>query len=132
MTGAAPKTILIVDDDPQIRKLLDAILKRDGYGIITAANGRQALQELDKQAVDLVITDLLMPEKEGIETIMEIRHKFTGMPIIAISGGGRLNPQTYLKIAKSLGAVRTMTKPIDTAMLRAMAKDLLIDSGQDT
>jgi DNA-binding response OmpR family regulator len=132
MTGAAPKTILIVDDDPQIRKLLGAILKRDGYGIITAANGRQALQELDKQAVDLVITDLLMPEKEGIETIMEIRHKFTGMPIIAISGGGRLNPQTYLKIAKSLGAVRTMTKPIDTAMLRAMAKDLLVDSGQDT
>jgi DNA-binding response OmpR family regulator len=132
MTGAAPRTILIVDDDPQIRKLLGAILKRDGYGIITAANGRQALQELDKQAVDLVITDLLMPEKEGIETIMEIRHKFTGMPIIAISGGGRLNPQTYLKIAKSLGAVRTMTKPIDTAMLRAMAKDLLVDSGQDT
>lgn len=132
MTGADPKTILIVDDDPQIRKLLGAILKRDGYGIITAANGRQALQELDNQAVDLVITDLIMPEKEGIETIIEIRRKFTGMPIIAISGGGRLNPQTYLKIARSLGAVRTMTKPIDTVMLRAMVKDLLVDSREDT
>lgn len=128
MTATAPQTILIVDDDPQIRKLLGAILKRDGYGIITAPDGRQALRELDNQAVDLVITDLIMPGKEGIETIMEMRKKIPGMPIIAISGGGKLNPQTYLEIARSLGAVRTMSKPIDPASLTATVKDLLADS----
>jgi DNA-binding response OmpR family regulator len=128
MTATAPQTILIVDDDPQIRKLLSAILKRDGYGIITAPDGRQALRELDNQAVDLVITDLIMPGKEGIETIMEIRKKIPGMPIIAISGGGKLNPQTYLDIARSLGAVRTMSKPINPASLTATVKDLLADS----
>jgi DNA-binding response OmpR family regulator len=128
MTATAPQTILIVDDDPQIRKLLSAILKRDGYGIITAPDGRQALRELDNQAVDLVITDLIMPGKEGIETIMEMRKKIPGMPIIAISGGGKLNPQTYLDIARSLGAVRTMSKPIDPASLTATVKDLLADS----
>jgi DNA-binding response OmpR family regulator len=128
MTATAPQTILIVDDDPQIRKLLSAILKRDGYGIITAPDGRQALRELDNQAVDLVITDLIMPGKEGIETIMEMRKKIPGMPIIAISGGGKLNPQTYLDIARSLGAVRTMSKPINPASLTATVKDLLADS----
>ena len=125
MPTATQKTILVVDDDPQIRKLITAILKREKYGVITAANGGLALEALENQAVDLVITDLIMPEKEGIETIMEIRQKHPTLPIIAISGGGKLNPKTYLNIAKNIGAVSTMTKPIDTAHLKSMVKEQL-------
>ena len=126
MPTATQKTILVVDDDPQIRKLITAILKREQYGVITAANGNLALEALETHAVDLVITDLIMPEKEGIETIMEIRQKHRTLPIIAISGGGKLNPKTYLNIAMSIGAVSTMTKPIDTAHLKSMVKNLLV------
>jgi DNA-binding NtrC family response regulator len=131
MTTMTKKTILIVDDDAQIRKLITAILKREGYDVITAANGRLALQALASQVADLVITDLIMPEKEGIETIMEIKQKHPGIPVIAISGGGKLNPKTYLGIAMQIGAVSTMTKPIDTASLKAMVRGLLGES-QDT
>jgi DNA-binding NtrC family response regulator len=128
MSTTAQKTILVVDDDPQIRKLITAILKREKYGVITAANGNLALKALENQAVDLVITDLIMPEKEGIETIMEMRQTHPSIPIIAISGGGKLNPKTYLNIAKNIGAVSTMTKPIDTADLKSMVKNLLCAS----
>ncbi|WP_419661562.1 response regulator receiver protein [Desulfosarcina variabilis str. Montpellier] len=128
MSTTAQKTILVVDDDPQIRKLITAILKREKYGVITAANGNLALKALENQAVDLVITDLIMPEKEGIETIMEMRQTHPSIPIIAISGGGKLNPKTYLNIAKNIGAVSTMTKPIDTADLKSMVKSLLCAS----
>lgn len=75
--------------------------------------------------MDLVITDLIMLEKEGIETIMEIRQKQNNLPIIAISGGGKLNPRTYLNIAVSIGAVSTMAKPIETAALKKMVRELL-------
>lgn len=125
MPTAANKTILVVDDDPQIRKLVATILKREQHGVITAANGSLALEALENHAVDLVITDLIMPEKEGIETIMEIRQKHPEIPIIAMSGGGKLNPKTYLNIAKNIGAVATMTKPIDTAHLKSMVKEQL-------
>lgn len=125
MTTICEKSILVVDDDPQIRKLIGTILKRAGYGVITAADGRQALREIESRSVDLVVCDLIMPEKEGIETITEIRQKQPGLSIIAISGGGKINPKTYLDITLKIGAVATMTKPIDADQLKTMVRDLL-------
>ncbi len=119
------QTILVVDDDPQIRKLLRLVLEKAGFGVVEAADGRCGLKILSQQPLDLVITDIIMPEVEGIETIMAIRKRDPSLPIIAISGGGKLNPKTYLDVAKSMGVVETMTKPIDTGRLAAVVKALL-------
>ncbi|GAB6904929.1 Response regulator receiver protein (modular protein) [Desulfosarcina cetonica] len=119
MTTHRQYIILIVDDDPQIRKLLNVTLRRSGYATLEAADGHQALRRFRQTPVDLVITDLIMPKKEGIETILEMRKERPAMPIIAISGGGQLDPRTYLDIAEKIGVVETMVKPIDIARLVA-------------
>ena len=80
--------ILVVDDEEGIRTLLRNILVREGHHVTTAADGVEALQVVDTQPVDLVITDLIMPEKEGVETISELRKRFPAVKIIAMSGGG--------------------------------------------
>ena len=118
-------TILVVDDDPQIRRLLRLVLEKAGYGVEEAPDGRQALKVFCKQPPDLVITDIVMPEKEGIETILEMKRCDPAIPIIAISGGGSLNPVTYLDVARSMGVSATMTKPIDTGRLTTTVKALL-------
>jgi DNA-binding response OmpR family regulator len=125
MTEDRPQTILIVDDDAQIRKLLRVILTREGYAIEEAPDGHAALETFKRQPADLIITDLIMPRKEGIETIMDLRKLNPAVKIIAISGGGQLDPQTYLIFASGLGAAVTMSKPIDTGKLVATVKTLL-------
>jgi CheY-like chemotaxis protein len=104
------KRVLIIDDDEQLRALLSQILERAGYSVAEAAQGSMGLKLFREQPSDLVITDLIMPEKEGIETILEFR-LFPMVPLIAISGGGRHGPQDYLAIAKRLGAQQTVSKP---------------------
>jgi DNA-binding NtrC family response regulator len=103
--------ILIVDDDTQIRKLLRITLEKEGYHIDEASNGNQALKRFHENPPDLVIMDLIMPEKEGIETISEIQKQYPETKIIAISGGGRLNPKNYLDLAEKMGAHKTLAKP---------------------
>lgn len=105
------KRILVVDDEHQIRDLLSAMLSREGYEVDTADDGDQALNYLTRKQVDLVVTDLIMPNKEGLETIQEVRGKHPDLPIIAISGGGRFNPSEILPLAKLLGARRIIQKP---------------------
>ena len=82
-----------------------------GHEVLEAANGREGLGAFDLHQIDLVITDILMPEKEGIQTIMELRHDFPLVKIIAISGGGAVEPDTYLTMAQELGADSTLSKP---------------------
>ena len=94
-----------------MRQMLREALERRGHTIDEAADGREALQRLAEHQPDLVITDLVMPEMEGIETIQAIRRKYPAIPIIAISGGGRLEPGNYLSIAGHMGANRTFAKP---------------------
>ncbi|MBT8341159.1 MAG: response regulator, partial [Desulfatitalea sp.] len=108
------KTVLIVDDDPQIRKLLREIVRDLGHRSLEAGDGAMAIDAFNKGPVHLVITDILMPEKDGIETIMEMRTSKPEVPIVAISGGGRLTSGVYLSIAERLGVAKTMAKPIDT------------------
>ena len=103
--------ILIIDDDEQVRDLLSEILGRAGYEVLAASNGAEGLRLYRAQPADLVITDLIMPEKEGMETILALRKDFPKVRIIAVSGGGRSGAISYLPIAKSLGAARTVAKP---------------------
>src|SRR5688572_234064 len=81
--------ILVIDDDEQVRALLYEILDRAGFKVVEATNGVEGLKLYRAQPADLVITDLIMPEKEGVETILELRREFPDVRVVAISGGGR-------------------------------------------
>lgn len=116
-------TILIVDDDQQIRNMLRMTLEREGYQVVEAADGVKAVTAVKAQEIDLVITDIVMPEKEGIELIMELKSMDEERRIIAISGGGRINPEDYLKWARRFGVDQTFSKPVDrTKLLEAVAR----------
>lgn len=106
-----PISILLVDDDNQFRAMLSEALTGEGFQVQEASDGLQALKLYQSQPADLVITDLVMPEKEGLEMIKEIKELFTGVKIIAISGGGRGGSKNYLTMAKAFGAQRVLTKP---------------------
>jgi CheY-like chemotaxis protein len=118
----AAARILVVDDDAGVRQVMCSMLRPAGYEVEVAENGREAIELLRERAFDLVITDLVMPEQEGIETIKQLRRDFPSVKIIAISGafGG-----DYLRIAGFLGAHRTMAKPIRMeAIIRVVEETL--------
>jgi len=122
------QSILVIDDDETIREILRAILEREGYRVLEAPDGGEGLKQFTETPTDLVITDLIMPGKEGIETIRDLRRKFPDVKIIAVSGGGRIGPDSYLKMAKGVGALRTLSKPFDRlALLKAVEEVLEMD-----
>ena len=113
--------ILIIDDEPQIRSMLRLMLERDGYEVVEAPDGIEGIRAYRQKPADLIITDLIMPNKDGIGMIIELQKEFPDVKIIAMSGGGLNKPDGYLKGAKKLGAACTLTKPIDREkMLRAV------------
>lgn len=120
--------ILVIDDDEQVRILLKRIMEWAGYEVVEAENGRQGVRCQRSQSVDLVITDLIMPEQEGLETIRELRKDFPDLKIIAISGGGRIDPETYLAAAGELGANRIFSKPFDIQVMLNTVRELLADA----
>ena len=104
--------ILIVEDDAGIRRMIMQMLDRDGYQVLEAVNGYYALKILKKHSgIDIVITDIVMPEKEGLETIQEIKEMNSRTKIIAMSGGGKIDADNYLVLARHLGADATLSKP---------------------
>ena len=107
------KTILVVDDDPCFRDLTVTILARAGCQVVEAADGIEAIQRASGSQIDLVITDIVMPNREGIETIRYLSKALPNVPIVAISGNS-----SYLRPAKALGAAATLEKT-------AVAADLL-------
>jgi len=109
--------ILVVDDDEQIRIMLEIALSRDSHEVVTAENGAVASMRQSERPADVVIMDIIMPEKEGFETIIEFRRDYPETRIIAISGGGRLGPDQYLKLAKTMGADFIFEKPLPLAQL---------------
>nr|WP_321464543.1 response regulator [uncultured Desulfobulbus sp.] len=119
--------ILVIDDDDQMRVLLRQVMEWAGYEVMEAEDGREGMQKQRKQPADLVITDLIMPEQEGLETIGLLRKEFPGTRIIAISGGGRIGPEAYLPAAQELGADRVFSKPFDVRELAGAVKELLGD-----
>lgn len=117
--------ILVIDDDEVIRSLLRDLLERYGYEVMEAENGKIGLKLLRENGADLVITDLIMPEKEGIETIRELRRDFSDVKIIAISGGGAIGAETYLQMAKSMGAHRVFGKPFQLQEMLEAIRELV-------
>jgi len=117
--------ILIIDDEAAIRNLLIKILEREGYKTISASDGKEGIRLYRENLADLIITDLIMPQKEGIETIMELRRDFRDVKVIAMSGGGRIDSDTYLQIAKTAGAIGTLAKPFDRKDVLKTVQDLL-------
>ena len=124
-TGSPATRIIIIDDDAQFRKMLQQMLERAGYEVAAAADGRQGEQLYRQQPAALVITDIFMPEKEGIETIKDLKHEFPDVKIIAISGGGRNNGMRYLKHAERFGAERILEKPFERQELLQAIQELL-------
>jgi DNA-binding response OmpR family regulator len=107
--------VLIIDDDADVRMLLRELLQGNGYDVTEAENGELGLREFDKILPDVVVTDIVMPDREGISTIMELRKKKTAVKIIAMSGGKSRSTE-YLEWARKLGADKALEKPLDLAL----------------
>jgi len=118
------KKILLVDDDDQFVDMLQKTLTRSGYSTLRARNGREALQLYDPGKISLVLTDLLMPDVEGIELILELARRRDGIKIIAMSGGGNA-PEANLRAAQYLGAAMTLSKPFSTEQLFSSIQTVL-------
>ena len=117
------KRILLVDDNESFRRSLGVVLQRAGYEVQSAADGSAALELYHQQPTDLVITDLIMPGKEGLETIVELHRLEPQLKIVAISGGGRMAQEDYLPMSRHLGAAATLVKPFSPQeMLELVAK----------
>jgi CheY-like chemotaxis protein len=104
--------VLIVDDDDQVRRVFRKALEAGGYQVTEAPNGRIGARLYRESPSDLIIMDLIMPEQEGLETITALRRDFPDVKIIAISGGGRGTATDYLSVARKLGAMLSLEKPI--------------------
>lgn len=117
--------ILIIDDEKEIREMLRQKLEPEGYQVETAPNGKVGLRIQEEDPCDLVITDIFMPEKEGIETIRELRRDFPEVKIIAMTGGFRYGPEELLEAARMLGAHRTLSKPFKLKEMQQAIDELL-------
>ncbi|HEY7492027.1 MAG TPA: response regulator [Candidatus Tectomicrobia bacterium] len=117
--------ILIIDDDDQIRRMLCQALEQAGYEAVEARDGQEGLEHFRATPIDLIITDILMPGKEGLETIMELRRAVPGIKIIAISGGGQTGNMTFLEVARYLGAQRALQKPFELRELLNAVREVL-------
>ena len=115
--------ILIIDDDNRIRSLFRMWLEREGFIVFEAENGREGIKVQRVKLVDLIVCDLIMPVQEGIETITQLKGEFPGVGIIAISGGGKIGPDSYLSVAEHLGAWRVFTKPVDMRLMIQTIKE---------
>jgi CheY-like chemotaxis protein len=117
--------ILVIEDDEHMRGSLAQTLERLGHRVTTAVDGRAGVESAGAAPPDLVITDLIMPEKEGLETIVELRQQHPLIRIIAMSGGGRLSNEDYLHLAKRFGAQHTLAKPFTRDELKAVLAQAL-------
>jgi YesN/AraC family two-component response regulator len=117
--------ILLVEDEPLVSETLASAMKSKGHVVVTAGNGVEGLKRFAEQRFDLVVTDIIMPDKEGIEMILEMRRHKPDTRIIAISGGGRTGNVEFLKMAGSLGAMATLKKPIRLAEFLSVLNDCL-------
>jgi CheY-like chemotaxis protein len=118
-------SILVIDDDVQFRRMLRQVLGREGYEVVEASNGKEGMDLFRAEPTDLVISDILMPEQEGLQTVRELRREFPKVKIIVVSGGGSGGTMNFLNAAKLLGAQRTLWKPFDLDELRQAVREVL-------
>lgn len=121
--------VLVIDDEPAVRYAVTRVLESNGFEVVTAPDGRRGMAQFRLCHPDLVITDLIMPEQEGMQTIQQIRQTDTGVKILAISGGGRLVNVDFLQVARRLGADEILAKPFDATELLSTVRSLLTLSG---
>ena len=119
------KKILIIDDEPYILLMLKKMLERAGYEVDLASNGREGMDLFNKETADLVITDIIMPDKEGLELIIEMKRQRPNLKIIAMSGGGRISPGSYLECATHFGAEKVFQKPFKQKELISAVRELI-------
>jgi DNA-binding NtrC family response regulator len=105
--------ILVIDDDDQVRAYFKILLEENGYSVDTAENGLKGMNRLKEKQYSIVILDLLMPEKEGMETLMEMKKTMPEIKVITVSGGGKIGPESYLSATRILGAEYAFPKPVD-------------------
>lgn len=103
--------VLVLEDSPDLLLLLRVELEARGFEVASASSGDTALQLMERAAADVVLTDLFMPDKDGLETILELRARYPGARIIAMSGWESRAGMDYLKVAREIGAERTLRKP---------------------
>jgi two-component system, chemotaxis family, chemotaxis protein CheY len=120
-------SILIIDDDASIRRVLRTLLERSGYQVEEAENGAVGMAHYRSAPADLVITDLFMPDQDGIETIQQLREEFPDANILAISGGAAGRPQGTLTDAMLFGADATLAKPFSIDELKRVVAGLLAE-----
>ena len=119
--------ILVVDDEVTVREMVGEMLTRGGYEVVMAANGLEAMRRLKEQEFAVIVTDIVMPEQEGLETVLAVRKEHPQTKVIAISGGGRYGASDYLETATFFGADRVFGKPISWQELLAAVEELLAE-----
>lgn len=117
------KRIMVVDDEEQIRSMLKQMLEHEGYEVHTAQNGEEGMTLVGRYAFDLVITDMIMPVKDGLKLIMELVRDYPDLKILAISGGGAIKAERYLTMAGYLGEIATLEKPFKRESLLELVRE---------
>jgi CheY-like chemotaxis protein len=117
--------VLIVEDDKELREMLKMSLLRRNYTVLEAENGKDAITHFKPLITDLVVTDLIMPEEDGLKVVIKLRELKPSIKIIAISGGGKVGPGSYLNLAKALGADAIYSKPFSILDLVKKIEELL-------
>ena len=127
--SSSPKmaTVLIADDDPTLRAIGAELLAGEGYRVLEAEDGDEALRVIEAEAIDLIVLDMLMPNKDGLETIIELKRRGSGVRILAISSGGSMDVDSLLKPALAFGADRVMSKPLRISTFATTIADMLSD-----
>lgn len=123
--------ILIIEDDNDLREMLKISLHRRKYTVLEAQNGKDAITHFKPSVTDLVVTDLIMPEEDGLKVIMKLREIKPSIKIIAISGGGKAGPGSYLNLAKALGADVIYSKPFSVNDMIRKIGELLENEQQE-
>lgn len=118
-------SILVVDDESELRDVVAQVLQTAGHRVVQAGNGAEATKLFAREHFDIVLTDVIMPEKDGMQVIAELRTKRPGVRIIAMSGGGHVPRDQYLKLASALGAHAALEKPFNNQALLAAVQKVL-------
>jgi DNA-binding response OmpR family regulator len=119
--------ILLVEDDKELREMLKLSLTRMNFTVFEAENGKDAITHFKPSITDLVVTDIIMPEEDGLKVVIKLRELKPSIKIIAISGGGKVGPGSYLNLAKALGADAIYSKPFSINELIARIEELLMN-----
>ncbi len=120
--------VLVLEDNEAYRTLISEVFAQAGFDVCSEPNGRRVNTLLAERRIDLIITDLSMPERDGIETLTELRYSHPRLPVIAISGDVPLNRDLFLKLAEKLGAARVLAKPFKMDQLLTAAREALAAS----